>query len=50
MVQIEPPFDLGRMDGKIQAACLPSPGHEPHGYATVSGWGALREGMFVLEI
>lgn len=47
LVQVEPPFDLGRL-GKIETACLPSPGHEPHGYATVSGWGTLKEGMFCL--
>lgn len=44
MVLVEPPFDLGRFDGKLEAACLPSPGHEPYGYATVSGWGTLKEG------
>lgn len=41
LLQVDPPFDLG---GKIQTACLPPPGHEPHGYATVSGWGTLKEG------
>lgn len=48
LLQVEPPFDLGQ-GGKITTACLPPPGHEPHGYATVSGWGTLKEGILLRQ-
>ncbi|GFT87399.1 trypsin-1 [Nephila pilipes] len=48
LLKVEPSFDLDRSDGMLKAACLPSPGYEPHGYAVVSGWGTMKEGSRII--
>ncbi|KAG8201091.1 hypothetical protein JTE90_028761 [Oedothorax gibbosus] len=48
LLRVDPPFDTDSKHGMIRPACLPPPKHEPHGYATVSGWGALKEGGRVI--
>ncbi|XP_071043577.1 trypsin-1 isoform X2 [Parasteatoda tepidariorum] len=46
LLQVDPPFDFSRHD--VRPACIPPPGFEPHGYATVSGWGTLKEGSRII--
>ncbi|KFM63500.1 Trypsin-1, partial [Stegodyphus mimosarum] len=48
VLKVDPPFDFEHSDGMIKPICLPSFGHEPRGYATVSGWGTLKEGSRVI--